>query len=44
MVDEKGLYGDADCPRVRSLVELADHLAPRPGQGGDFLLDSRTAR
>ncbi len=44
MVDEAGLYPEADCPRVRSLVELADHLVSRPGQGGDFLLDSRTAR
>ena len=44
MVDEKGLYGEADCPRVRSLVELANHLAARPGQDGDFLLDSATAR
>lgn len=44
MVDEAGLYGDADCPRVRSLVELSEHLAPIPGHGGDFLLDSGTAR
>jgi HAD superfamily hydrolase (TIGR01509 family) len=44
MVDETGLYGDADCPRVRSLAELADHLVPPPGRGGDFLLDSDTAR
>jgi len=44
MVDEAGLYGDVDCPRVRSLVELADHLAPRAGHDGGFLLDSDTAR
>jgi putative hydrolase of the HAD superfamily len=44
MVDEAGLYGDADCPRVRSLVELANHLVPGPGHDGDFLLDSDTAR
>jgi hypothetical protein len=25
-VDEAGLYPEADCPRVRSLVELAGHL------------------
>lgn len=31
MVDEAGLYADADCPRVRSLVELADHLVPGRG-------------
>ena len=29
LVDEAGLYPDADCPRVRSLAELADHLDPR---------------
>jgi putative hydrolase of the HAD superfamily len=44
MVDEAGLYPDADCPRVRSLTELADHLVPPAGHGGDFLLDSDTAR
>jgi putative hydrolase of the HAD superfamily len=26
LVDEAGLYPEADCPRVRSLVELAGHL------------------
>jgi HAD superfamily hydrolase (TIGR01549 family) len=26
LVDEAGLYGDVDCPRVASLVELARHL------------------
>lgn len=31
LLDEAGLYPDADCPRVRSLVELADHLTPRGG-------------
>ena len=36
LVDEAGLYDDADCPRVRSLVELADHLAPGAGHGGIF--------
>jgi len=44
LVDEAGLYADADCPRVRSLVELADHLVPGAGHDGDFLLDSDTAR
>ena len=29
LLDEAGLYPDADCPRVRSLVELADHFDPR---------------
>jgi putative hydrolase of the HAD superfamily len=29
LLDEAGLYEDADCPRVRSLVDLADHLDPR---------------
>jgi putative hydrolase of the HAD superfamily len=28
LLDEAGLYEDADCPRVRSLVGLADHLDP----------------
>lgn len=28
LLDEAGLYPDADCPRVRSLTELADHLVP----------------
>jgi putative hydrolase of the HAD superfamily len=44
LVDEAGLYGDADCPRVRSLVALAEHLAPGVGHDEDFLLDSDTAR
>ncbi len=26
LVDEAGLYTDADCPRVRSLAQLAEHL------------------
>jgi putative hydrolase of the HAD superfamily len=44
LVDEAGLYPDADCPRVGSLAELAAHLL-RPGRrGGDFLLDSGAAR
>ena len=32
LVDEAGLYPDADCPRVRSLAELAAHLAPEGGR------------
>jgi HAD superfamily hydrolase (TIGR01549 family) len=28
LVDEAGLYPDADCPRVQSLAELAAHLVP----------------
>lgn len=28
LLDEAGLYEGADCPRVRSLAELADHLDP----------------
>lgn len=31
LLDELGLYEGADCPRVRSLLELADHLAPESG-------------
>jgi HAD superfamily hydrolase (TIGR01509 family) len=27
LLDQKGLYGDADCPRVRSLADLADQVA-----------------
>jgi putative hydrolase of the HAD superfamily len=30
LLDEAGLYPDVDCPRVRSLAELAEHLDP-PG-------------
>jgi putative hydrolase of the HAD superfamily len=32
LVDEAGLYPEADCPRVRSLAELAAHLAPAGGK------------
>jgi HAD superfamily hydrolase (TIGR01509 family) len=32
LVDEAGLYPEADCPRVRSLAELAGHLAPAGGE------------
>jgi putative hydrolase of the HAD superfamily len=31
LVDEAGLYPDADCPGVASLAELAAHLVPRAG-------------
>jgi len=31
LVDEAGLYPDADCPRVSSLAQLATHLAPEAG-------------
>jgi len=44
LVDERGLYPEADCPRVRSLAELADHLAPGGRRGADNLLDSQSAR
>lgn len=44
LVDEAGLYPDADCPRVRSLGELAVHLVSDTGRGTDFLLDSGTAQ
>jgi FMN phosphatase YigB (HAD superfamily) len=27
LLDEAGLYPDADCPRVRSLAELVDRIA-----------------
>jgi putative hydrolase of the HAD superfamily len=31
LVDEADLYPEADCPRVRSLAELAAHLVPEAG-------------
>jgi putative hydrolase of the HAD superfamily len=31
LVDEAGLYADADCPRVRSVAELAAHLLKEGG-------------
>jgi putative hydrolase of the HAD superfamily len=31
LVDEAGLYPDADCPRVSSLAQLAAHLVPEAG-------------
>jgi putative hydrolase of the HAD superfamily len=31
LVDEAGLYTEADCPRVRSVAELAAHLVPEAG-------------
>ena len=34
LVDEAGLYPDADCPRVASLAELAGHLVPQSGRLG----------
>lgn len=36
LVDEGGLHPQADCPRVRSLAELAAHLAPEVGAPGHF--------
>jgi putative hydrolase of the HAD superfamily len=44
LVDEAGLYPEADCPRVASLAELAAHLLSSPRPDGDFLLDSGAAR
>jgi putative hydrolase of the HAD superfamily len=44
LVDEADLYPDADCPRVRSLAELARHLLAAVQPGGDFLLDSESER
>jgi putative hydrolase of the HAD superfamily len=35
LVDAAGLYPHADCPRVRSLVDLADALGPAPGSDPD---------
>jgi putative hydrolase of the HAD superfamily len=34
LLDEAGLWPDADCPRVRSLVELADHLCAAGSRAG----------
>lgn len=42
LLDEAGLYPDVDCPAVRSLGELAAHLAPR-GET-EILLDSGSTR
>ena len=36
LLDEAGLYPDADCPRVRSLAELAEHLDPPGGARRHF--------
>jgi putative hydrolase of the HAD superfamily len=36
LLDEAGLYPDADCPRVRSLTELAEHLDPPGGARRHF--------
>ena len=44
LLDEAGLYPDADCPRVGSLAELAAHLASGAVRPRDFLLDSGTAQ
>lgn len=42
LVDEADLYPGADCPRVRSLAELAGLLAP--AEGDRFLLNSPPTR
>jgi HAD superfamily hydrolase (TIGR01509 family) len=42
LVDEAGLYPDADCPRVRSLAELAGQLALPDGD--PFLLNCAPTR
>jgi len=34
LLDEAGLWPEADCPRVRSLGELADHLCGPGGRAG----------
>lgn len=44
LVDEGGLHPEADCPRVRSLAELAAHLGGGARPEPDFLLDSKSAR
>jgi HAD superfamily hydrolase (TIGR01509 family) len=36
LLDEAGLYPDADCPRVGSLAELAEHLGPPGGARRHF--------
>jgi len=40
LVDEAGLYPDADCPRVRSLAELARHLVDAEPPGGDLAISA----
>jgi putative hydrolase of the HAD superfamily len=42
LVDEDGLYPDADCPRVASLAELAAHLVPRAGGSVSAKLPAET--
>jgi putative hydrolase of the HAD superfamily len=42
LLDDGGRYPEADCPRIASLVELADHLAPEVG--APILLNSEAAR
>ena len=44
LLDEAGLYPDADCPRVRSLTELAGHFEPAHRREPTFLLNSPPAR
>jgi putative hydrolase of the HAD superfamily len=44
LLDEAGLYPDADCPRVLSLAELAGHLDPPGGREPTFLLNSPPTR
>ncbi len=42
LLDERGRWPQADCPRIASLLELADHLGP--GGAGPILLNSEAAR
>jgi HAD superfamily hydrolase (TIGR01509 family) len=42
LLDDGGRYPEADCPRIASLAELADHLAPEAG--APILLNSEAAR
>jgi putative hydrolase of the HAD superfamily len=41
LVDEAGLYPDADCPRVRSLAELARHLTTPSAPGAEAGISAR---
>jgi putative hydrolase of the HAD superfamily len=42
LLDDGDRHPEADCPRVASLFELAEHLAPEAG--APILLNSEAAR
>ncbi len=42
LLDDGDRHPEADCPRIASLLELAEHLAPEAG--APILLNSEAAR